>query len=117
MNYNTKQNEIHLQPFLWVQLVLVLLPFALFVVFVGWRSWRKFKAFWKQEPLYTYVMINTDDNDELDDFPTRAVEDSIKENTSNIGSASPHLGNTSNAKASSIGTKGGYIVDGGNNDL
>ena len=121
---NRTQIGIKLQPLLWLQLVLVLLPFALFVVFVGWRSWRKFKAFWKQEPLYTYVMINTDDNDELEDFPIRAVEDSVEESHSNTGgSASPHLKNTarssrSNVKESSqTGSKGGYIADGGDNDL
>ena len=117
---NKTQIAIKLQPLLWLQLVLVLLPFALFVVFVGWRSWKKFKAFWKQEPLYTYVMINTDDNDELDDFPTRAVEDSDEESISNIRSASPHVKNTarsSNVKESSqTGSKGG-ITDGGNYDL
>ena len=62
---------------------------CIFITFVGWRSWRKFKAFWEQEPLYTRV--NTDDRDELDDFPRRALEDSDEENTSNIGSASPRL--------------------------
>ena len=109
------------QPLLWLQLVLVLLPFALFVIFVCWRSWRKFKAFWKQEPLYSYVMINTDDNDELEDFPTRAVEESIEECTSNTGSPSRHVKNTarsSNVKElSQAGTKKGYITDDGNDDL
>ena len=87
--YSETQVDKNLQPLLWLQLVLVLLPFAFFVIFMGWRSMRKFKAFWLQEPLY--ARLSTDDQDELYDFPRRALEDSDDENTSNIGSASPRL--------------------------
>ena len=119
--YNKTQNGIKLQISLWLQLVLVLLPFVLFVVFVCWRSWRKFKAFWRQEPLYSYVMISTDDNDELEDFPTRAVEESSEEYTIDTGSASCHVKNTAKSSkvknSSQTDSKGGYITDDGNDDL
>ena len=105
--YNETLVDTNLQPLLWSQLALVLLPFAFFVVFVGWRSWRKLKAFWRQEPLYTPV--NTDERDELDDFPRRVLEDSDDENTSNVGSASPRLesayGSVSPKGSSQTGSK------------
>ena len=105
--YNETQVDKNLQPLLWCQLALALLPFVSFVVFVGWRSWRKLQAFWKQEPLYTPV--NTDERDELDDFPRRVLEDSDDENTSNVGSASPRLesayGSASPKGSSQTGSK------------
>ena len=108
--YSETQVDINLQPLLWLQLVLVLLPFAFFAVFVGWRSWRKFKAFYIQEPLYT--RINTDDRDELDDFPRRALEDSAEENINNDRSTSPRLdsayGNTNPKGSSQMGSKENY---------
>ena len=117
--YRETQVDKNLQPLLWLQLVLVLLPFALFVVFVGWRSWRKFKAFWLQEPLYTRV--NTDDRDELNDFPRRVLEDSDEENTSNIGSVSPRLesayGSASHKGSSQTGSKEDYTSGGGGGSL
>ena len=113
--YGETQVDKNLQPLLWLQLVLVLLPFAFFVVFVGWRSWKKFKAFWLQEPLYT--RINTDDRDELDDFPRRVLEDSDEENASNIGSASPCLesayGSASPKGSSQTGSKEDYTASRG----
>ena len=78
---------------LWIQLILVLLPLAFFVAFVTLRSWKKIRAAWKQESMYNYIMISTEDNDELYDFPTRAVEDSSEVGTSKSGSGSPHLKN------------------------
>lgn len=95
--YSDTKNDNNLQPLLWLQLVLVLLPFVFFVMFMGWRSWKKLQAFWKQEPLYTPV--STDDTDELDDFPTRALLDSAQfsdaRSTNNTGSTSPRLESTS----------------------
>ena len=38
-----------------------------------------------------YTPVNTDERDELDDFPRRVLEESDDENTSNVASASPRL--------------------------
>ena len=103
--YNETQTNKNLQPLLWLQLVLVLLPFTCFVVFMGWRSWKKFKAFLRHEPLY--ALVNTDDKSELDDFPTRALEDSNKDNTSNVESTCSLLESASwNSELSQTRRKG-----------
>ena len=80
--YSETQVSKNTQPLLWLQIVLILLPFVFFVVFVVWRSWRKFKGFWWQEPLYAPIYVN-DDN--ILGFPRRVLEDSEsdKENTNN----------------------------------
>ena len=101
--FNKSQIGINLQPVLWIQLILVLLPFAFFMVFVTLRSWKKFRAAWKQEPMYSYVMISTEDNDELYDFPTRAVEGSTEIGINNSGYGSPRLKNA--ARSSSVKEK------------
>ena len=115
--YSETQVDINLQPLLWLQLVLVLLPFAFFVVFVGWRSWRKFKAFYKEEPLYT--PINTNNRGELDDFPKRALEDSGEENIDDDRSTSPRLdsayGSTNRKGSSQMGSKENYSGGGDGN--
>ena len=72
------------------------------MAFVTVRSWKKFRAAWKQEPMYSYVMISTEDNDELYNFPTRAVEDSNKVGINNSGYESPCLKNA--ARSSSVKT-------------
>ena len=61
---------------------------------------EKFRAVWKQEPMYNYVLTSTEDNDELYDFPTRAVEDSNEVGINNSGYGSPHLKNA--ARSSSV---------------
>jgi len=77
----------------------VLLPFAFFVVFVTLRSWKKFRAAWKQEPMYGYIMISAEDNDELYDFPTRAVEGSTEIGINNSGYGSPRLKNATRSSS------------------
>lgn len=103
--FNKTQSNKNLQLLLWLQLFLVLLPFAFYVVFVGRRSWNKFKAFWKQQPMYT--SLNTTDVDELDDFPTRALEYSNEQSTS---SASPHLKSPNDDSSLQIGKKEAAVV-------
>jgi len=114
--YTETHSNKNLQPLLWLQLFLALLPFAFFVVFMCWRSWRKFEAFWKQEPLYTPV--STDDTEELDDFPARTLLDSAQFNDarsiSTNRSASPRLesasGCSSNKGSSQTGSREGGCI-------
>ena len=111
--YTETQVNKNLEPLLWLQLVLVLLPFAFFVAFAGLRKWKKIKAFWRQEPLYKPV--DTDDNKELEGFPARELHDDLIQFTdsasdSGFASTTPRLvsaSGSSGAKGSSqTGSKG-----------
>ncbi|XP_065912578.1 uncharacterized protein [Dysidea avara] len=87
----TLQNDRDIQVLLWLQLILVLLPFVFFVLYMIWKSWKKLKAYWKQEPLYSRVPVS----DELDVFPARMLENSLQFDPSrndNVGAASPLIG-------------------------
>ena len=72
--YSDTQSNRNLQPLLWFQLIMVLLPLVFFVVFMMLRTWQKLKAYWKKEPLYVAVPRN--DNELC--FPVRALEDSMQ---------------------------------------
>ena len=88
--YHTETQSNHnLQPWLWFQLVMMLLPFVFFVAFMMQRSWRKLKGFWNQEALYNRLSRNTN---ELN-FPTRALDDSTNEYSDNGHRASPQSHN------------------------
>ena len=88
------QSNRDLQPWLWLQVVMILLPFIFFVVFSVQRSWLRLYAFWKQMPLNNHPT----ENDELK-FPVRALEDSTMSNTyeysSNARYSSPQLSSAS----------------------
>ena len=73
--YTETQSNHNLQPLLWLQLVMVLLPLVFFVVFMVKRSWHKLRGCWNKQNLYNRVPQN--DTDELS-FPVRAFEDSIQ---------------------------------------
>ena len=75
--YTETQSNRDLQPWLWFQLVMILLPFMFFVAFMMQRSWRKLKGCWNQEALYNPLSQNPN---ELN-FPIRALEDSATSNT------------------------------------
>ena len=89
------QSNRDLQPWLWLQVFMILLPFIFFVAFSVQRSWLRLKAFWKQIPLDSHPT----ENDELN-FPVRALEDSTMSNTCDYnGYTSPQL-----SSAGSTGT-------------
>ena len=75
--YTEAQNNRNLQLWLWLQLIMVLLPVAYFVVFMVRRSWLMLKACWNQEPLYTEVTQNENNDHES----TTAMEDSLQFDT------------------------------------
>ena len=89
--YNTETSNP--QPWLWLQLIMMLLPLVVFVVYMMWRSWQKLKACRNQEPLDQYDPIPENDDDELN-FPPRvlAMNNSFQSDTDDNGHyASPRL--------------------------
>ena len=71
--YAETPNNSDQQPWLWLQLAIVLWPLVFFVVYMIWRSWKKLKDCWNQEPLAIdqYNPIPENEDDELN-FPPRA---------------------------------------------
>ena len=90
--YTETQSNCDLQPWLWLQLIMVLLPLVFFVVFMVRRSCYKLIVCWNKENHYNHVPQN--DSDELN-FPVRAFEDSTQSHTDksngNDHPASSHL--------------------------
>ena len=87
--YTETQDNHNLQMWLWLQLIMVLLPVVYFIVFMVRRSWQMLKAYWNQEPLYTEV--TQDDDDES----TPVEEFDTSENFENSHHASSRIQNTS----------------------
>ena len=93
--YTETQSNSDLQPWLWLQLIIVLWPLVFFVVYMMWRSWQKLKGCWNQEPLAMnqYNPIPENEDDELN-FPPRAlaINNSMQsDNIDNGHHALPHL--------------------------
>ena len=95
--YTDTQSNRDLQPWLWFQLVMMLLPFVFFVAFMVQRSRRKLKGFWYQEALYNSLSQNTEMA-----FPTEQLEDSTMSNINEYNDNDHHASPQSHSATGSI---------------
>ena len=91
--YYTETHSNHdLQPWLWLQLVMVLLPFMFFVIFVVCRSWQKLKKFLHQDRVdeNDYEPVNASEG-EIERGLQGSMMCDVTESTDNGHHASLHL--------------------------
>ena len=105
--YTKTHSNRDLQPWLWLQLVMVLLPLVFFVVFAVYRSWQKLKKFWKQVPVdeNDYEPVNASEG-ELEGGLEGSMMCDVTESTDNGHQASLHLPPASGSIQNHEGTPG-----------
>ena len=94
LHYAEIQSHEDIRPYLWIQLVLVLLPLVGFIINKIWRLWQRRQAFWNW---CTTVFQNGDDDDDESNSSASGSDDhSSPDSQSSSGSihsqSSPNYG-------------------------